>query len=161
MKTCIFYHFKVNTNSRHIFIPVSKLATKDFLWKAWCPSRNMHPLCSRRQKKLLQSPKLFLPLSAYSLYPTERGFLTPKTAFQRVLDGPKVKQPSVRTHFHHGKPTLRFHWPNVTFLLLLLHDFIRIGAPWPAAEFFLNRAAGFLARRLIPYQSDSNYFHQN
>lgn len=117
-------------------------------------------------RDISKAPQISFPLSAYSPYLTERGFLTPKIAFQRVLDGAKVKQPSMHTHFRHGKPTLRF-FGQMWFSFLLLCDFISIVAPWPAAVFFsigqqASLPEGWFYIKVIPFISiQTNMCSQN
>lgn len=79
-------------------------------------------------RKHLQPPApLKYSFSTYNSYTTKRGFLmTPKSAFQRVLDSAKIKQSSVHIHFHPRRSALRFHRLNLTFIpgiFSLLHDF--------------------------------------
>lgn len=119
-----------------IYSSVSKLATKVFLWKAWCHCQNYpSPLIQETESIPPPSP---LNILSQPIIPTQqkRLLMTPKVAFQRVLDGAKIKQPSVHIHFHLGRSTLQFQGPNLTYSFCA---FSHVSMRWAAAECLPNR----------------------
>lgn len=118
------------------------------------------PFAAGDRKIFKPPPKTPFPLWAYSLYPTEEGFLSPKIALQRVPDGAKIKQISMHIHFQHGRCTHKILLAEFDFLILhlfsLLCNFISIVAPWPAAESFSKYDSSFPCQKV---DSKSKWSH--